>query len=130
MIMEYITTKSKLRFNLFTSLESKKTRDFVYNIYGTLSGGFLVDVMDRVAQNRVIRKYPEYKYWFTSHIENVKYNRKVCNVNTDVIIECFFEKIDKNKIKVSTIMTDNNCRIICEGDFYFVGKDKNECEVA
>lgn len=130
MLMELITTRSKLKTNLFDLLMNKKTEDFVYNIYGTISGGLLVDIMDRVAHNRVVKKYPKYKYWFTSEVQNIKFKRKVCNLNTNFIIECFFEKIDKNKIKISIVVTDDNCHIICEGDFYFVGKDKNECEVA
>lgn len=97
------------------------------NKYGFVSGGYIVDKMDRVALTAINTEFPDTKndLWFTSDC-SVEFLKQLCN--TDNIR--YAVSLDRDSLycidaKVKLLQGDTE---IAKGYFTFVHADKNFCK--
>lgn len=95
------------------------------NNYSIVSGGYLMDVLDRRAQEHLIKHEPQYGYWLTASAK-VKFLRQTDGTKpTFTTIRSRTSTFKPNKASVRVILWDSmSMKPIAVGWFKFIGKTK------
>ena len=94
-----------------------------YNVYKIASGAYITDILDREAQQEVIRLFPNVPYWLTAEARTCFVRQ--WNGKSPIITE--IQILDVADIKVyaeARILEKDTENLIALGVFQFVGKDK------
>lgn len=99
----------------------------IRNKYGFVSGGYIFDKMDRIAQDWVETKNRDLKYWMTKSAK-IKYMRQICSEENLAFGVRILFRIGKTVfVDVYTYKDWDSKEHLAEARFIFVGKNKIHC---
>ena len=98
-----------------------------FNKYGFVSGGYIADLMDRLALDKINELFPETKdQQIYTASARITYHKQLCDT-TGVASDTGCTKLDSVTYLASCDLYDHNGVMIASGEFDFVKATHNFC---